>query len=1010
MFPHFKSVMRRPLRLILLVLLLGAVSFGFTARAVEYLVVTRAVGELSEYYQSIGYLSSSDGDVTQGAKLLAESDLVAINDVQRYCSGTLNGIYNSDLDGKTSTKGYNVAEVLIWGELMDKKHYVPEATSTLIPEYYSLRFRVVERLCGYPDYAPEDEYITVTYYPDHNDTDWSAAFDALLPSQVYGVRAYYPGEGEYASHLSLRQAVPEGEWFLSQGDPRMDDLVEADAVQEINRHRITLNSTKDMSALPFTQEVNRDGYLVEGRWLNSADNENSNPACVILQDFAEARGLGVGDTLTITLHDEQMSYGYYPEGTAIEDIESSNITTTFTIVGIFNRTIFSEGYTSASYRSLTVYIPDSCMPAEYESAVTSFQNGTIFESGYSFVLIEPDAEDEFMQQYRSQLESMGYTITMIENGWSEFSTSAQPICQSARYSAVIFAIVQIMALILVSFLYRRQHRREFAIARALGIPATRATAWHLLPVTLMGAVGIGVGSLLAWRYALGQVQVTLSALVRDDQNVNASLPIWILVIIMVCSLVLLIMVVLLGYMALSHHSVLDILHEAHKTQRPQNTPRTTETTPTDAVMPLIQAEKPASAPPSAVPAAANGTSGLVRFMRRYACRSKGTTLLLLVVSIIFILALGWIQKAILQTDQRINEMYSNVSVEAELLRSVSGSYTSDPGFISGATVDAIVATDFVKENRSVAATTDAGLSKIDGQGSLFTNFTLCGITNTDMVNQKLSSGMMVAGGDGVITYLNGWDDSMFEKDYGNAEWYPIVVSEMMLERLNVNLDDQLILSAGSRAVTAIIKGSYTGQFNGLGNLTGEAVLMPLSLMQELYGDNLYYSVADFVLDPSLNRNLEAFRTTAEQVIADDTKSLLSLNLVIWDEELRTVVQPMEKNLTLMQVLYPIAQTVAFFVAGVVALLLLLQEAKTAAILRVLGIPTRTVQRMLGTELLILGVIGVFMGMLVVLLLGKWSMQLLLCAAIYILGLAVGTMVGCMAITKKKPLELLQVKE
>lgn len=163
-----------------------------------------------------------------------------------------------------------------------------------------------------------------------------------------------------------------------------------------------------------------------------------------------------------------------------------------------------------------------------------------------------------------------------------------------------------------------------------------------------------------------------------------------------------------------------------------------------------------------------------------------------------------------------------------------------------------------------------------------------------MVNQKLSSGMMVAGGDGVITYLNGWDDSMFEKDYGNAEWYPIVVSEMMLERLNVNLDDQLILSAGSRAVTAIIKGSYTGQFNGLGNLTGEAVLMPLSLMQELYGDNLYYSVADFVLDPSLNRNLEAFRTTAEQVIADDTKSLLSLNLVIWDEELRTVVQPMEK--------------------------------------------------------------------------------------------------------------------
>lgn len=71
----------------------------------EYLVVTRAVDELSEYYKAIGSLSSSDGDVTQGARLLSESDLVAINDVQRTCSGTLNGTYNADLDGQTSTKG-----------------------------------------------------------------------------------------------------------------------------------------------------------------------------------------------------------------------------------------------------------------------------------------------------------------------------------------------------------------------------------------------------------------------------------------------------------------------------------------------------------------------------------------------------------------------------------------------------------------------------------------------------------------------------------------------------------------------------------------------------------------------------------------------------------------------------------------------------------------------------------------------------------------------------------------
>lgn len=234
---------------------------------------------------------------------------------------------------------------------------------------------------------------------------------------------------------------------------------------------VTAILPQDMSALPFTQQVNRDGYLIEGRWLNADDNAASNPVCVILQDFAEKRGLHVGDTLTITLSDEQMSYSYYPEGTAPEEMETSTVTTTFTIVGIFNRTIFSEGYTSASCRSLTVYIPDSCMPSGYNAAVTSFQDGEIYENGYSFVLTGPDAEEEFLRQYRSQLESMGYTVTMIENGWTEFSASARPICQSAAYSAGIFAIVQVMALLLVAFLYRRQHRQEFAIARALSTGA-----------------------------------------------------------------------------------------------------------------------------------------------------------------------------------------------------------------------------------------------------------------------------------------------------------------------------------------------------------------------------------------------------------------------------------------------------------------------------------------------------------------------------------------------------------
>ncbi len=75
MFTCFKSVIRRPFQHVLLVQCLGIVSLGFVTHVAEYLAVTQAVDELSEYYKAIGYLNSDDGDVTDGARFLRDNDL-----------------------------------------------------------------------------------------------------------------------------------------------------------------------------------------------------------------------------------------------------------------------------------------------------------------------------------------------------------------------------------------------------------------------------------------------------------------------------------------------------------------------------------------------------------------------------------------------------------------------------------------------------------------------------------------------------------------------------------------------------------------------------------------------------------------------------------------------------------------------------------------------------------------------------------------------------------------------
>lgn len=67
-----KLLFRRPIVLILMILLLGTISFGFVSKITEYLVIDQAIEEISKYYRSIGYLTVIDSDdyyVESGAEL-----------------------------------------------------------------------------------------------------------------------------------------------------------------------------------------------------------------------------------------------------------------------------------------------------------------------------------------------------------------------------------------------------------------------------------------------------------------------------------------------------------------------------------------------------------------------------------------------------------------------------------------------------------------------------------------------------------------------------------------------------------------------------------------------------------------------------------------------------------------------------------------------------------------------------------------------------------------------------
>ena len=370
-----KSAMRQPARTLVLVLLVGLITFAFVSRVVEYLVVNRETDRLAGYYRSIGTLHRiapvpDDWGVDRGMELVSASQYVAFEDLRRHCSGVLQGIYNSDVDGGHWYPDIVTWDVVFYGKLLSKSH-LPGAI-----EEYRFSFEVDKVVAGFPEYVREGSEVNlkclpkfvdvhemvayipgvqgVTYVPGHPD-EMAAPYQSFEIGARYLIRAcfdnayrvfYMNEKGESAGDFLTIEPLQSGVWFrevepgasVDLSDPVWAELAEDLAVMEENQRAMAVISTSDMSSMPDTQEASRLLYLTKGRWLDSEDNFEDRRVCVVHNDFAVLRGLSVGDSITLKLRDlKNQSYGGYIF--AAEDWDAwqgyKTVTDEFEIVGLY---------------------------------------------------------------------------------------------------------------------------------------------------------------------------------------------------------------------------------------------------------------------------------------------------------------------------------------------------------------------------------------------------------------------------------------------------------------------------------------------------------------------------------------------------------------------------------------------------------------------------------------------------------------------------------------------------
>jgi ABC-type antimicrobial peptide transport system permease subunit len=1060
------SSLRSPFRSLLLLILIGLISFGFITKAVEYILVQSQTEVLGSYYRSIGvlenvndvsqwwcnpsktlcqYVTVKSGDVSAGIDLIKTSPYFAYGDQREIVSGVMPQTYNQN---RIDTNITMVMETLppeywpnthtydIWfsGELIDKEEVKDDirAKNKKTIGYY-LKFNIDTLLASAPQYAKQGSTVALLFMFEGHESA-IASIQAMEIGQRYFIRGWddmlqqdFSWENTHYAYLEIKPLDDRQLWYIpieKEASVDLSDPVLAPFKNEIdvlneNLHTLGIIATADMSAMPMTQEASRTYYLTAGRWLNHLDDLAGNKVIVVPEEFAKLRGFKLGDEITLTFRPLTDTYfGLIRDGVDSQNWRSyPTYQDTFTIVGLYARTTYSGIY---------AYIPTSSLRPGFTSAT---QNQFRYEADYSFVLDSPRNETRFIQEYKVPLQELGIHLTFLANNGAAYWASVDPIRRSLSADILVFGLLLVVALILAVFLYVMARKRDYAILRALGVPAKQANGQIIMPLLLLGGFGSILGGLPSWSYAIHQAKASLSTL-PTPAGVSPSADISPFILAGLCAAIFLLLALFswLGVFFLSRQPVYELLQGG--TSRPQGRQKRTRIgTLSRQPIPSLSSSLTSTvdhagntrkgAPLDKVNLASRRKytpSSLSRYVLHHLLRSRVKSFLTLAIALVFMLASGWIRQTMERSQVEVDRLYDTTVVEADIIpadRSDAGS-----NFVYLNTIDSALNSGFVKSSVLEADTIWHKIKKLDSQDVLTGNFPVYAYDSPEAFNSGLAD-------PGALIFTPGWDMNLFAKprtmEEIQNEGIPALFPANLLEQLQLNVGETVrIAGQSSQFYNCVIIGQYSGGRASTGNSNiihmsitiGDYILIPLSALESMDGSQTKFTVAHFSLDPKKNRELPQLRADMEKVMQAYGGKL---RFVIWDEELRIVLAQLDKNLSLLKVLYPVVIAVSVLIGAGLCFLLLLQATRETAILRVLGTTRTAVRLALIFEPLFLSIIGVILGLGIARFLWMTSdlvltIPLLTGAGLYLTGVSAGLVIGAISVTNKKPIELLQVKE
>jgi hypothetical protein len=1068
-----KTLLRSPAKSVLTFLLIAAASFALFSRTVDYAVTERETERAASYYRGITALDNG----VQNTAMIETSQMpnTQMNFNASYTMGyywpsplaaeqmetfiSLPGVSGTDKrmmtagvikDFKRLVKygGYNASYKYTHRFVVEGTYtgeFVTENTGTPVNK---LQFTDVKILAGDPQFIPEGEmsvsaiinerasasfldngigstgffYFNYPYRQDFVEglakgdrclligrwwDSWhfsgvdDKGIEYTLTNEearagLYPIDQYPPsymlGDQDtldYVSSFHLLNDEPEN-YLETEKFAKVREIIE---ITNRDIHTFDMVYTSDMLSIPRFNE--KKMVIQEGRALNKEDTAS----CVVNFALLEANGLSVGDKLTVELwdtpllqHAEMGAVAVIPEryGNPAETVE-------LTIVGAYTDTdaqYARKGNDWWCYSPSTIFVPSSLVP----EGVTA---GEIRPGEFSVIVEDAHMIDDFLEAASPLAQEMGLRLNFSDGGWSEVSDSIQTGKTSSLITAALYLGAAAAALLLAVYLFVLRGKKSYAIMRALGTPRPKARNALAIPLIFISLLAIPVGGGAGLIYASGAVKGSLESLAATMGHYipDASLPMSAPALCLLCEIAFLLLISALFMRRLAKVPPLALLQSAmSRTKRvKKNHSLTGFSTPVIPQEPMCKPALNVDSMPLQAGGKYRAAKHVARYILRHMRRAGWKTAIAALLAAFLTGAMGLLAL----TGLSYQDLYDDVEVRGSLsnfpsnaVMEASRSELMRDFYYSGGI--SVVCNGIVGDGILLALTNDLD-RYLQNRG---TAYTLEYVSGQDSSFYTEEEARCVLGGALADTYGIHPGDSVTLLSYELAKAYQLIYS-------NPGESEAQMEETGRTF-------SVAGVIRSEDRLLNEAIFAPLSrTVAEIsdFGPGISFSVETGAFTLSNKENPNELRHYLDALSNAEHKyaEAVTYNLDT------AVLDNVKRVRDLLATLFPVAVGGAVLIGLTAPLLIIMQSAKEAAILRVLGTTKRRTRCILAIEQICLCVFGLILAAAGLVLYNpglfvRSAEPLAVCGALYLLGCVSAAVFAALTVIRRQALELLQTKE